>query len=788
LAKRIGYLLLGALLSISTAAAALGGQVGRVAGQVRDAVTDETLADVYVTVAGTTLGAVTDADGQYVIPSVPAGIQHLQTSFIGWAVSRQRVRVVAGKEIRLDFQLKVQVLPLDAILITARGRESRLTELTGSAGVVRQRDIARRNPFSVADAATGISGVSVGTDMPWGSRVQIRGLSRDNVVFLVNGNRVSTTTEVAAQFGTVALADVDQVEVLKGPISVLYGTGSTGGVVNIIPHSGRFVEKPGWSVAASAAYESVAEGLSGYARAEFDAPRYFLVLSQSYRDYASYKDGSGAEIANSQFDDRQSHLHLGCRLDERHTVEGRYQWFEARDVGIPGAGGVFPPSARVVYPRTRRWLAEATWRYRPSPSSWYQSELRLFLQTVERRAEVRPDIEKFIPGTGTQPLRRVRPQLIAPQANHDAMGWRWNNILAVAGHEVGVGVEGWQKELSSRRRRVDEVDVLRPDSSIVETVESVSEDRSLPASTYRPVGLYLEDEFKPAEALTLNAGIRFDVIHSENERTYLTYVPPTDEVLWKATDDMDVSWSAQTRATYAFSPHWSAHLGVARSFRSPGLEERYLYVDLGHTVRIGDPALDSEDGFFLEGGLHAQTSRFRWTGQAFCNRIENLVIEAPATFEGRNAVQKENAGEALFVGFESELDAVLHPHLRASADVAYVRGTDQAADGDLPAIAPLNGHFSLRCEGSRGAWAEMVLNLTAEQSRVAPGEAPTDGYTTVDLGIGYEGRWQGCCKCRFTIGLKNAFAGQYRDHLATSRGFAMNAPGRSLSANWFAEL
>ena len=110
----------------------------------------------------------------------------------------------------LDFALEPSPLPLDAVIVTARGRRSCLTELAGSAGAINALDISRTNPINISDAATALPGVSLGSDMPWGSRVQIRGLSRDHIVFLIDGNRVSTTTEIAAQFGTVAAADIEQ--------------------------------------------------------------------------------------------------------------------------------------------------------------------------------------------------------------------------------------------------------------------------------------------------------------------------------------------------------------------------------------------------------------------------------------------------------------------------------------------------------------------------------------------------------------------------------------------------
>jgi outer membrane receptor protein involved in Fe transport len=323
---------------------------------------------------------------------------------------------------------------------------------------------------------------------------------------------------------------------------------------------------------------------------------------------------------------------------------------------------------------------------------------------------------------------------------------------------------------------------------VVKTTETVVEDRSLPNSTYRPIGVYAEDEVGLGPRLTLSGGARLDVIEVNSETTFKTYLPVTDQVLWPATNDRDLSWSAQARLIGVMAPGWQAYANVARSFRSPGLEERYLYVDLGNLVKVGDPKLNSESGRYAEVGLSLTTGCVLWKAQAFRNRIDNLVIDVPATFEGRAALQKTNAGSALFLGAESELSVSPWPWLLLSGDLAWVRGRDQKADQNLPGIAPLNGHLAVQLGRLERAWGRAELEFAGKQDRVAPGESPTDGHQAMNLSGGYDGlRWGGR-QHRLTVGLRNALDAHCRDHLATSRGFDLTAPGRSLHLTWTVEI
>lgn len=753
-------------------------------GQLRSADTAAPLAGACITVTGTSLVTYTDDRGQYLLTGLPHGVCRVAASLLGYAPVEQSVAVRSDSVAVLDLVLHVQPLPVSGMVVTARGRPSRLADLAGSAATVGPADLEQRIPVSLSAAVAAVPGVAMGTDMPWSSRVQIRGLDRDHVVMLVNGNRISTTNEVAAQFGTVVLADVEQIEVLKGPVSVLYGTGSTGGVVNVIPRRGHFALRPQVSAAFSGSYESVANGWSGYARAGWDGPRVYLLLSQSYRDYGSYTS-AGHTVANSQFRDYQTHVDLGCRLAPDHVLELRYQSFQARNVGIPGGGSVYPVGASVRYPSTPRRLAEATWRWTRPGATWQASEVRLFTQAIDRRAELLP-LPKDLPATATLPQRRVSV-VQTPTADHDTRGLRWHNNVGLGAHRLALGLDAWEKQLSSRRTKLTTTQFLAADGTVTRATQTVVVDRSLPNSTFRPIGVYAEDEVALSPGWTWTGGARLDVINVNSHLTYLTYEPVTTKVLWPAEHDRDLSWCAQSRLTRTLRPGVQVYANLASSFRSPGLEERFLYVDLGNLVRIGDPRLNSERGRYAELGTSLTRGRWLAKAQLFRNRITDMVIEKPDTLDGRPALRKANAGTALLRGGEAQLDWAPARNLLLSGDVSYVRGRDTGKDQDLPGIAPLAGHASLQVGRAAAWWGRAGLELAGRQDHVAPGEAATAGHHALDLSMGHGGwRWAGHSQ-RLTLGVRNALDARYHDHLATSRGFDLTAPGRSLYAVWASE-
>ncbi|MFH1569359.1 MAG: TonB-dependent receptor plug domain-containing protein, partial [Gemmatimonadota bacterium] len=240
------------------------------------------LEGAYVWVVGLPAATAADSAGTFALQGLPTGDLRLAVCHIGYHTEVLAVRIAETRTARLEVELRPTPLPMEAVLITAQGRPSLLRDLAGSAAVVASEQVRQMVPRGVVEAIAGVAGVALGSDMPWASRPHIRGLSRDHVALLVDGCRVSTTSELAAQFGTVAAADVARIEVLKGPVSVLYGTGSTGGIVNVITREGHFASQPSWRFSTASTYESVAGGLGTYGTAALEAPRYHFTASQAY--------------------------------------------------------------------------------------------------------------------------------------------------------------------------------------------------------------------------------------------------------------------------------------------------------------------------------------------------------------------------------------------------------------------------------------------------------------------------------------------------------------------------
>jgi len=125
---------------------------------------------------------------------------------------------------------------LDEVVVTGSRVEKMLRESPGSLAVVREDKVKSGGDKNAGLAISEIPGVDSGKVGTLGQvqSVMIRGMGSEGTLVLVNGARVNSAYQGAVDFSSLALDNIERIEVLKGPASALYGADAVGGVINII--------------------------------------------------------------------------------------------------------------------------------------------------------------------------------------------------------------------------------------------------------------------------------------------------------------------------------------------------------------------------------------------------------------------------------------------------------------------------------------------------------------------------------------------------------------------------
>ncbi|MFZ5518277.1 MAG: TonB-dependent receptor [Candidatus Zhuqueibacterota bacterium] len=212
---------------------------GTIAGTVTELASGKKLPGVNIQVVGTTLGASSDFNGNFSISHVPVGQYAIRATMIGHLPAIHSGIVVAANEvIRLNIQLEETVINFAPVIVTANKMKKDLDETPNSVSVVSAPEIRQKNALRVDQVLETVPGVNFIRD-----QVNIRGSTgftigaANRTLLLLDGVPVMTSDTGQFNWDLLPVLDIEQIEVVKGAGSALWGTAALGGVINIITKS-----------------------------------------------------------------------------------------------------------------------------------------------------------------------------------------------------------------------------------------------------------------------------------------------------------------------------------------------------------------------------------------------------------------------------------------------------------------------------------------------------------------------------------------------------------------------
>ncbi|MBB1568659.1 MAG: TonB-dependent receptor, partial [Capnocytophaga sp.] len=226
--------------------------------EVRGRVTDENkqpLIGVDVVLEGTSIGVSTNDKGFYELRNVPVGKQTIVFSYLGFQTLKIRTDVApnpSGTRTHLDVQLSEELTALQEVEVIGRKESSykntnsfigtktasALKEVPQSVGYVTKELILDQGATTVNEVVKNISGVNQNSSYNDFSIRGFRATGNRNSGNLLNGMRAQTSL-----WKQSSLANIERVEVIKGPASALFGNAAPGGVINRVTKKPLFENK-----------------------------------------------------------------------------------------------------------------------------------------------------------------------------------------------------------------------------------------------------------------------------------------------------------------------------------------------------------------------------------------------------------------------------------------------------------------------------------------------------------------------------------------------------------------
>ena len=642
----------------------------------------------------------------------------------------------------LPAQAEEQVLP--SIVVTASPFESAEDlQVLAPAKVLARDELRNKLGVSLGDTLSHELGVSQSSFGPGASRPIIRGLEGPRIKVLENGMDVADVSTVSNDHAvSTATATARQIEILRGPAALLYGSGAIGGLVNVV--DGRIPDLllPEPVGEAELRLSSVDNGKAASVAAEGSAGKIGLHTDASW--HATGDDKIPGFAASS--DPASSYGRLANSFTRQHDFG-----FGASYIDSWGHVGASIGSLQDHY--------------------GIPTDERSYIDLDKTRYDVDVQINKPFAGIesfkfklGATDYKHTEKEADGTPATdflNRATETRWElSHLPIAGWR---GVAGVQTEDSKQS-------ALGADTGLSDLVP-------VTRSTSFAGFLVEEKEFGPVRA---SAGARLESVKRR-----------PDSASGFAARDFSLG-SYSLGGLWTFTPGYGLGATYSYAERAPTVEE--LYSNGPHdptaTFDIGDPALTKEASRNIELSLQKMAGKLRWKLNLFRNRFSNFIYGRTSAVTVDESGAADPSGE-FTQRFWTQSGATIHG---AEAEASYnlygegwsLRGYGDTSRGTLDGQGnlPLQPATRLGIDiGYRqAAWRSGVSVLRAlRQDRLAAFETtPTPGYTQLDANLSYTQRF-GTNRVTWFVLAKNLLNQDIRISTSLLKDVAPQ-PGRNIIA------
>ncbi len=605
---------------------------------------------------------------------------------------------------------------VEDIVVTATRFPVSVDKVAGKINVITAEEIATLPYERVDDLLGYVAGVNCDrTDgiFSLSPKVTLRGLGGNvpgRTLVLIDGQPASIGDTGNTRWNRINTADIQRIEIFKGPGSSVYGSNAMGGVINIITR--RPEKKLEGSVSAGYGTYNTKKGSARIAgRQAEDSGFYGQIAATGLKS-----DGfTSLTTASSNYDARIDRFveeitvnaKAGYQLSADQSIELNYSYFDDnRGEGYKyniddGSNRDFDTdSANLIYKaKLGEWQMQA--------GGFYQEENYFYhrdFANIDSVYTVSSDREDY--GANFSASRNLG-----------------------SSHTLTFGTD-------IRYSSVDAIDDY-----------DTSDDYAANKGELDQYAAYAQDQFTTLDdRLIITAGIRFDKVkfhsgdYESNSGAFSALSGEMDDHSWSA-------WSPKLAARYHINQDISVYTSYSRGFRAPILDALCRYGILYGRFYDANPELENEtidtyelgtDASFLENRLNLSVSAYYSKGKDFIYSVDTGETRF-LWGRDRSVYSMENAGEVSITGLEAEVDFQITPAFKFFAGYAYndsvietFNERPELEDKRLEYVPRHSGHVGLQ-------WvnpvvnASIILRCTGPQFSDDENTEKLSGYETVNL-------------------------------------------------------
>jgi outer membrane receptor protein involved in Fe transport len=661
---------------------------------------------------------------------------------------------------------------LTETVITPARRAEPLAEVPFSTAVVREEDLSgTRAPRSLPEALRLVPGVMVQKTAYGQGSPYIRGLTGFRTLMLIDGIRLNNSVfrDGPNQYlATVDNFSISRLELVRGPGSVLYGSDSMGGTLNMFPvtpalgpdgygFGGRVFTRYATAEHSSVTRVSVQGGVDS---------ELGILIGADRKHFGDLTAGSG-RLPDTGYDEWDVDGRLVWAATTALDLTLGYQHVTQDDV---------PRTHKTIHARSFHGTTIGNERKRDLD----QQRNLLYLRGDLGAPFPFADSLSFTLSWHSQDEFRDR---VKSNGSGDRTGVEVDTLGLTAQMTsettVGLltyGLDAYRDWVDSYSHKYDAEGNLTGKG----IQGPVGDD-----SNYDLIGVFLEDRVDLGSKFVLSAGARFSYARAVAREVA---DPETGEKISLRDDYSGVVGSA--RVTWFGIEDVSIYGGVSQGFRAPNLSDlTRLDSARSNEIEVPSPGLDPENTVSFELGARGAAGPVRGAASVYYTILDDLIQRTPTgeVIDGDEVVTKSNIGDGFVQGIEltAEWDFADDFTLFGSGGTitgkadTYPTSEREKEREYLDRLPPLSGLVGVRYANSDGYLVGGRLRMAdkadrlstrdrSDTQRIPPGGTP--GYAVVDL-------FATVPVCESVIlgcGLENVFDKDYRVH-----GSGQNEPGRN---------
>jgi outer membrane receptor for ferrienterochelin and colicins len=542
--------------------------------------------------------AITSMEGT--VPNTIEGRAVVAISYVGYETLYD---TVSGSETRTFF-LKPTIFNMNELVVTAQYTPQRVDKSIYKVNVIGKKQIEQKGANNLAELFTSELSIRVNQDGALGSSMSIRGLSGEHVKFLVDGIPMIGRMNGNIDLGQLNLYNVDHIEFIEGPMSVVYGSNALAGVVNIITKENK-------NTPLIAGVETYVESVGTFninANASIKKNRNVFSLSGGRNFFGGYSVTDGRSMT---WKPKRQYLFDGYYIYDHQRYKFKFTTSFFNELLLNQGDVIEPHYAIDSYFTTNRFnnsldfssqIGKTLFVKALASYSIYERRKETYFKNLHTLEEVPSEND------GDQDTTRFYALNVRAEISRSSDERRLD-------YQAGIDIND---ERGSGKRIKDQEQYIGDYAAFV-------------TLKYRPVPVLI---IQPGLRLIYNTRYNAPLVYSVNLRYSITEL-------------------ITARASYS------------RGFRAPSLKELYLYfVDVNHNIQ-GNDNLKAEDShnFILDLGYKRERGKAAHgiSLDLFYNSINNIITIAQINNTLYSYINIDNY---VSKGFQLELFYELYPNLR----------------------------------------------------------------------------------------------------------------------------